>query len=419
MEDSTPNVEEFEYFKNKHTDRTYISKSFKSFDYLDLDKPKNLRIISKVLDSEESYEFAKVKQELVLRVTPSRRQEIKIMFYEDSRDIKCITIQRFTVKNYKPHQQSFTFRGKEIEVFFNLLKLIRYIELKDSEKVRIDDKVIDEWLLSDNEKMKFFLENTDLVKEISEHHITKSDIIAYAYRKNQLEVFEKLLNNQGYFESKKEEWGLRGDEAVWQHFFERNSWIFGYGLNYIFTSQLDFKKLEQITSGHSVNSSGKRVDALMKTRGLISSLCFVEIKTHKTPLLKNNSYRSECWPVSEELSGSIAQLQKTVQKAINDIETKLEIDDSSGYPTGELAFLYLPRAFIIIGCLEEFIGNQGVNEQKYSSFELFRRNLTNPEIITYDELFERAKYIIELSEHENNVLHNRTYQDKSDFEIPF
>jgi hypothetical protein len=42
MEDSTPNVEEFEYFKNKHTDRTYISKSFKSFDYLDFDKPKNL-----------------------------------------------------------------------------------------------------------------------------------------------------------------------------------------------------------------------------------------------------------------------------------------------------------------------------------------------------------------------------------------
>lgn len=419
MEESTRNVEEFEYFINKLTDRTYISKSFKSFDYLDLDKPRNLRIISKVLDSEESYEFAKIKQELVLRVTPARRQEIKIMFYEDSRDVKCITIQRFTVKNNKPHQQSFTFRGKEIEAFFNLLKLIRYIELKDSEKVRIDDKVIDEWLLSDNEKMKFFLENTALVKEISEHHITKSDIIAYAYRKNQLEVFEKLLNNQGYFASKKEEWGSRGDEAVWQHFFERNSWIFGYGLNYIFTSQLDLKKLEQITSGYSVNSSGKRVDALMKTRGLISSLCFVEIKTHKTPLLKNNSYRSECWPVSEELSGSIAQLQKTVQKAINDIETKLEIDDSSGYPTGELAFLYLPRAFIIIGCLEEFIGNQGINEQKYSSFELFRRNLTNPEIITYDELFERAKYIVKLSEHDNNVLNNRTYQENLDFEIPF
>jgi len=150
----------------------------------------------------------------------------------------------------------------------------------------------------------------------------------------------------------------------------------------------------------------------MKTRGLISSLCFVEIKTHKTPLLKNNTYRSECWPISEELSGSIAQIQKTVQKAIRDIETKLEINDSSGYPTGELAFLYLPRAYIVIGCLDEFLGEQGVNEQKFSSFELFRRNLTNPEIITYDELYERAKFIVKLSEQDNKL-----FQDSNNQEI--
>ncbi len=79
--------------------------------------------------------------------------------------------------------------------------------------------------------------------------------------------------------------GLPPDGKGWQRFFEKNPWIFGYGLNYVYLDALDDKKLEQVVQGHSVGAHGKRVDALMKSRSVISSLCFVEIKTHKTPLL--------------------------------------------------------------------------------------------------------------------------------------
>ena len=193
-------------------------------------------------------------------------------------------------------------------------------------------------------------------------------------------------------------WGKNGPEAVWQQFFEQNPWIFGYGLNYIFTSQLNDKKLEQVVSGYNFAQSGKRVDALMKTRGIISSLCFVEIKTHTTPLLAGKAYRSESWPISKELSGSISQIQKTVQKAIEEIKTRVDVRTSSGDPTGESAFLYQPKSYVVIGSLSEFLTEHGVNEQKFASIELFRRNITNPEIITYDELFERAKFIVQHSE---------------------
>lgn len=44
--------------------------------------------------------------------------------------------------------------------------------------------------------------------------------------------------------------------------------------------------------------------------------------------------------------------------------------------------------------LNQFIKEDKVNEDKFSSFELFRRNLFNPEIITFDELYERAKHIL-------------------------
>ncbi len=57
--------------------------------------------------------------------------------------------------------------------------------------------------------------------------------------------------------------------------------------------------------------------------------------------------------------------------------------------------MYQPRSFLVIGSLSEFHTVHGVNEEKYSSFELFRRNLKSPEVVTFDELFERAKYIVE------------------------
>ena len=181
--------------------------------------------------------------------------------------------------------------------------------------------------MSIDDKRRYFLEPPDLVMEIARNDITKADVVALAYRKKQLELFGRLLNDENHFEATRIEWGKRGKEAVWQQFFEDNPWIFGYGLNYIFASTLDDRKLEQITTGTSVLGAGKRVDALMRTKGLISSLCFVEIKTHTTPLLSpSGPYRAECWSISNELAGSVSQVQKTVQKAMRDIQTR------SGYP---------------------------------------------------------------------------------------
>lgn len=250
----------------------------------------------------------------------------------------------------------------------------------------------------DVEEVKdFLLENQSILSELLKNNITTEDIVALAYRKEQLETFKSLLYDPTYFNNYKNKFNLRGDESVWQHFLERNTWIFGYGLNYIFTSPISDLKLEQVVQGHSFFQSGKRVDALLQTRGLISSLCFVEIKTHNTHLIEAESYRSSCYAVSRELAGAVSQIQKTVQKAINNIRTKLELITRDGDPTGDVAYLYQPRSFIVVGKLDEFQTAQGTNEEKFSSFELFRQNINNPEIVTFDELYERTKFIIRQS----------------------
>lgn len=244
----------------------------------------------------------------------------------------------------------------------------------------------------------FLLKNQDILAEILKNNITKEDIISLAYRKEQLDIFEKLLRNPPDFEAYKEQSELGGDEAVWQHFFEKNTWIFGYGLSYIFTSPLSDLKLEQVVQGYSFFQRGKRVDALLQTRGLINSLCFVEIKTHNTLLIESESYRPDCYRISRELAGAVSQIQKTVQKAVNNIRTKLEVVTRDGDPTDDVAYLYQPRSFIVIGRLNEFQTLKGTNEEKFGSFELFRQNINNPEVITFDELYERAKFITRRAE---------------------
>ncbi len=394
---------DFEYFKNKRTDRLYLSKSLdakipykdENGEIKELIKP--FRIISKVIDGSEAHVFIKEGKQVSLRITDGERHEITAKFYEDSRGIYTLQIQKYTMATVSPHNTHFTFIGDEILKLHNFIRNISLIPIQSKESAKLDDKFVEEIVLTKEQAIKLINENHELITEIINSEVTPQDISNLNHRKKQLEKFEKLLTDTTYFESVRSELGSnKGKESVWQNFFEENTWIFGYGLNYVFNSPLQDAKLEQVVSGYNFNSSGKRIDALMKTRGLINSFCFGEIKVHDTPLLKQvkDPYRGECWAVSDELAGAIAQTQKTVQKAIKDLATKIEVKDDKGNLTGEQVFLYQPKSFVVVGSLAEFKNEHGINEDKFSSFELYRQNLFNPEIITFDELYERAKYIV-------------------------
>lgn len=400
-------MDDYDYFVNKRSDRIYLSKLIeaKIISKNDAGEIKEfvrpLRIISKVFDYKESHQFFKDGKEVSLRITPGGKHEIKAKFYEDTRGVTTLQIQKYTVDTGAPHNTYFTFTGNEIEILYNFLRNIPLLPIKDENSAKIDDRFLQEIIITSEQAKKIFSIKPDLLNEIIENQITKSEIINLGFRKKQLQLFEKLLDDNDFFQKTKQELGVnKREEDVWQNYFEKNTWIFGYGLDYIFNSQLDDKKLEQVVSGSSVFSGGKRVDALLKSQGIINSLCFGEIKTHKTPLLKENkkAYRTESWSISEELAGGVAQIQKTVQKSIESIKTKTQVKNKKGELTGEELFLYHPKSFLIIGSHREFEGEYGTNEEKYSSFELFRKNLYNPEIITFDELYERAKYIVKTSE---------------------
>lgn len=88
-------------------------------------------------------------------------------------------------------------------------------------------------------------------------------------------------------------------------------------------------------------------------------------------------------------------MQGTVAMAVRKLEEKLEMKDSRGDPTGDIVFTHSPRTFLVVGNLGQFLTVNGVNNDRYRSFELYRRNMNHPEIITFDELYQRAKLIVE------------------------
>ena len=344
----------------------------------------------------------------------SPRVKIGMVFLRVKRDISEVNFTKFRyhkgsgwIKDKTEGIKLSGFTFKKLIGFLQFLSTIdpalineRKIALAESGPQALDQGTI--------RKIKTILTRADGPKIIEEllkgGLITSEDIVNVGYRKKQLNIFERLLNDGAFFEAYRKENKIMkaGNESVWQHFFEANNWIFGYGLNYVFNEPLEGKKLEQVVQGADIAQSGKRADGLLKTRGALNSLCLVEIKDHKTPLLKAvaNSYRVDCWQVSDELNGGISQSQKTVQKTIENIKISPELKTTtkSGDPTGEIIYSYQPKSYLIIGNMNEFQSNHGINQEKFASFDLYRKNMINPEIITFDELHERAKFIVHREE---------------------
>jgi len=236
-------------------------------------------------------------------------------------------------------------------------------------------------------------DNQQLLAAIARNEITTEDVVALSYRKKQLAVFERLLSDSDYFDECVHQHG-KGPESLWQRYLEKNHWILGYSLSLINFGALDDRKLEQTVRGHDIDSPGKRVDALLRSRAALTTSAFVELKHHRTDLVAPDKYRSGIWAPSKELSGAVAQVQGTVAAAVERWGAAVRVTDSDGEPSGETIYTTEPRSFVICGRLNEFEGEHGVNERKFASFERFRRNLLRPEVVTFDELYERARMIV-------------------------
>lgn len=395
---SEVDYEEFEYANSRVPDRLYISKSF-SYP----GKETVYRHGWKRFEDGPLKELVKDGDEFVLHETDTGFQQIKAQFIEDGRGITHLHIQRWSTKSGNPMGDQVVLYGEQISRLLKFLESIRRLEIPGPAKFNVNEADLRLVHMPEAEARKLLEDRPDLVAEFARSQITTEDVVALAYRRKQLKAFYDMLDAAQDI-----------SENTWQEFFERNQWIFGYGLSYIFTTGLDGRNLQQTIRGSSVTATGKVPDGIMKTRAAVSALCLVEIKKSNTGLLKENEYRRGTWAPSAELSGAVAQCQETLRAATKELDTYHRFSDEQGNPTGEELMAVQPRSFLVVGSLGQFKTGKGVNASRYQAFEGFRRNLRQPEILTFDELYERARFIVE---HTENSGVSTVSQDEG--EIPF
>ena len=281
--------------------------------------------------------------------------------------------------------------------FIDLIRALDSIPPEGDSSVRVDDQMLRD-IFSDPEALgRAYAEDPERFRDLIRTDASASDVIALQRRRDVVDTMRTWLADPDAFDDESRDAG--GPERAWQRLLEANPWVLGVGLGGQLLSSWTKQKLEQVTTGADIVTSGKRVDALLRTNGIVRSMVFAEIKHHRTDLLTRTPYRSSCWGPSPELAGAMVQVQQTVRMAVRDLGEFVEDRAGDGSRTNEGTFITQPKAYLVIGSLEELTGSGGGPiDDKVHSFELFRRNATHPEIITFDELLARAEWHVRLTE---------------------
>jgi len=157
------------------------------------------------MDSPETHSFVLEKAEHVIRVTDGGRQEIVAKFYEDTRGIFTLTIQRFTVKTGERHETHFSFIGEEIPKLLAFITNLQLVDLTSPKKINVTDADLVRRMLTTEQARSLINQNQDLILELARSEVTNADIVALGFRRRQLGRFKLLLNDPDYFEQQKRE----------------------------------------------------------------------------------------------------------------------------------------------------------------------------------------------------------------------
>ncbi len=165
-------------------------------------------------------------------------------------------------------------------------------------------------------------------------------------------------------------------EKRWQEFFSQNPFILSLGFGYPLIKVQD----QASVGGRKISGSGEKITDFLVKNSLTNNTALFEIKTPQTKLLDKAPYREGVFAPSRELSGSINQAldQKyQFQKQVAQIKETSRIYDIESYAV---------HSFLIIGKTPT-----EVDQQK--SFELFRRNSKDVQVVTFDELLEKLRQL--------------------------
>ena len=380
--------EDAEFFRMRKEGRTYFTKVF---DHR-AETMERRRYVRAVLEGTERAVFGEIEGALCLRLTGDQRKtQITAIISQDDAGVRQLSIQTFKPRKgdwYQGYEKdSFTFRADEFRRLNDFLERIKFIDRSNEENFHVED-------ISVGTGNKLVVDGTDraLIYRLKrlgpgdrekffrtmQGDLTQEEVNLLLGRRQALETFEAEIGRG--------EWA----EADWQSFFERQTWVFGYGLDYRIMRLFDREAV--VGSGGTDNRNKPTVDFLMT---FTDYTVLVEIKRPDTPIFQaSRAGRAGTWRFSPDFVDAISQVLEQKAEWLAAAQS-VEHFDKSGERKLE-ARTRDAKVILVIGDSAEFSrsGNARETSIKRDTFELFRRDTRSMEIVTFDELLERARFII-------------------------
>lgn len=388
-----PEPNEVTYAEGRLTTRTYATKSFTAAFGQDQGHPSRYiyRVFDEVVtDDDDEWEWTNE----VVFTTPGGRKQIQLQVARSAGAVRKIRIQKVPTSGDLTRLENVLELDRDQATrFIDMLRAIDAIPIEGESTVHVDDQLLRDVFADPTAMASVYTNDPERLRALIESDANASDVIALEHRREVAATMRRWLGDDDAFADARAAAG--GLEKAWQQLLEANPWVLGIGLGGQLLTSWEEGKLEQTVVGRSIKGVGKRSDALMRTAGIVRSLAFAEIKHHQTRVL-GEEYRSGSWSPSKELAGAVVQIQQTVHLASRELGDYIQDQADDGELLGTGTFILQPRSYVIVGSLDQLTGDSGGPiPDKVRSFELFRRNLHEPEVITFDELVARAEWHIE------------------------
>lgn len=377
---------EYNFFKLRKAAKTYVSKVF-SFNTRNPERVRQVRII---VEGSDELHLGEIEGAMCLRLTGNtRKTQVSALVTQDEQEIKRLTLQTFKSRAggwiEGVEKDAFTFRDDEFARLLSFLHQIRFVDMSNDQNFQIED-------ISSRAGPKAIIDASDrnLVERIRnmaggqrdavlrelQQSLTDDEVNTLLGRKQGLEEFENQISGS---------WS----EAEWQDFFEREEWVFGYGLDYRIMRQ--FSREATVGSGGTDNQNRPVIDFLMT---FTDYTVLVEIKRPSTPIFKPmKGGRAGTWEFTSDFTSAVSQILEQKAEWSSFAEAGDHYDKVSGRRLG--ARTRNARCILVIGSRKEFeaASNEREGNLKRDTFELFRRECRSIDIVTFDELLERAQFI--------------------------
>lgn len=173
---------------------------------------------------------------------------------------------------------------------------------------------------------------------------------------------------------------LNDAEEFWQQTLSSHTFV----LSQVFSTPVVALAGKVYVGGKAIDNTGGGLADFLFANELTSRATIVELKTPTSVLLTKAPYRNSTYAPSVELVGAVAQVSAYAASLAEDV--LLRVRSKHAYEASR------PECIVIIGTAESEL----TDESRRRSFELYRSELRNVRVVTYDEMFRRVATLLSL-----------------------